>query len=205
MSGPPQIDAAHVLVRRDLVHGPFGEDPALVQHRHPLRDLADEGDVVLDDDDGEPGPFRCWSTRAVCSVSSGDMPAVGSSSSRMSGPPAQHHGDLQPLQLVVRQLAARADRASGRARKLQGIAIPLLGGSVDARPARMRDARGSAGPSARDRRGWSGRSGRAPAARDGTPAARVTSCPSAGCARRPAGGCRREARRASTCRPRWGR
>ena len=48
----------HVLVRRDLVHRPFREDPALVQHGHPLRHLADEGDVVLDHDDGEPGPVQ---------------------------------------------------------------------------------------------------------------------------------------------------
>ena len=87
-SGPPEIDASHVRMLGDLINGPLGEDAALMQHRDPLRDLAHERDVVLDDDDCQAARLRCLRTGAVCSVSSGDMPAVGSSSSRMSGPAA---------------------------------------------------------------------------------------------------------------------
>ena len=124
-------------VRGDLVDRALGEDRALVQDGHALRDLAHEGDVVLDDDDGEARRLRCCSTRAVCIVSSGDMPAVGSSSSRIVGPAGQHHGDLQPLQLVVRQLARRLSRCPRSSPKqLERVAVALLGRRLRAAPRR---------------------------------------------------------------------
>ena len=35
----------------DLIDGTFSEYAALMHHRYALRDIADESDVVLDDDD----------------------------------------------------------------------------------------------------------------------------------------------------------
>ena len=88
-SGLAEIDASHVLMRGDLIDRPLSEYAALMQHRDPLRDLAHESDVVLDDDDCQAARIEVLKQLSpVCSVSSGDMPAVGSSSRRTSGPAA---------------------------------------------------------------------------------------------------------------------
>ena len=65
---------------------PCREDGAEVQHGDPRRDLLHEGHVVLDHEDGHAVAVeRRAASRRSCSVSSGDMPAVGSSSSSRLG------------------------------------------------------------------------------------------------------------------------
>ena len=73
----------------DLINAPFSEYAALMHYRDALRDIADESDVMLDDDDCQAARIEMLKTVPVCSVSSVDMPAVGSSSRMMSGPAAR--------------------------------------------------------------------------------------------------------------------
>ena len=80
-----------------------------------VRDLPHEGHVVLD---RQHGHALARSARCTISpvrwVSSGDMPAVGSSSSSSCGFRLDRHADLQPLLLAVAEIAGRLHAASGR-------------------------------------------------------------------------------------------
>src|SRR5271169_2525355 len=48
---PSEIDLDHARVALHQIHRSLEEQRALVQHGHGLRDLTDEGHVVLDDQD----------------------------------------------------------------------------------------------------------------------------------------------------------
>ena len=127
----------------------FGEDPPLVQDGHaaaPPR--ARRRCRARPPRWSGPTAFRCCSTRAVCMVSSGDMPAVGSSSSRMVGPAGQHHGDLEPLQLMVRQLAGRLRALRIEPEPVEGVAVAARSAAWSRcrAPAAVSPPRGSAAP-----------------------------------------------------------
>ena len=100
-----QINLTHVIARCDFGNGAFGEHSPVVQHAHAVGYLANEGDVVLNDDDSEAGgaQFPQHLGRMQCLVY--DIPAVGSSSRSNLGPWPQRHTDLKPLELMVRQFA----------------------------------------------------------------------------------------------------
>jgi hypothetical protein len=102
-----------------------------VQHGHPLRHLADEGDVVLDHDDGEPGPVQVLEHAGGLQRLLGREPGRGLVQQQDVGPAAQHHGDLQPLEAMVRQLARRPVALGLETEQLQGMVEPLLGRPVD--------------------------------------------------------------------------
>ncbi len=84
--GLPQIDGGDALVGDDLLDRALREHLAEMQHGHALRDLAHESSCRARSRarSCRPRSAAAPSRRSAC-VSSGDMPAVGSSSSSSRG------------------------------------------------------------------------------------------------------------------------
>ena len=70
---------SHIRMLGDLINAPFSEYAALMHHCDALRDIADETTSCSTTTIVRPLELRCLRTVPVCSVSSVDMPAVGSS------------------------------------------------------------------------------------------------------------------------------
>src|SRR5205807_5015402 len=118
----PQIDIADGRVVANLVHAALRQDGAPVEHGDGGRELADEVHVVLDDDDGRPP--------VDLAHEAGRPPRLGAGHPRRRLVQEdelrlrrQHHPDLDPLPVAVREV---------RDRRLAALAEADLGeGALD--------------------------------------------------------------------------
>ena len=88
-------------MRGDLGDRALGEDLALMQHGDQLGDLAHEGDVVLDHHDRQAVAVQAAQDLRGLQGLFGRHAGRGLIQQEHAGPGRQHHGDLQPLQLVM--------------------------------------------------------------------------------------------------------
>ena len=100
-----------------------------MQHGDPLRDLADESDVVLDDDDGQAARVEVLKH---CRRSAGLLrrhAGRGFVEQQEVGSGRQNHGDLQPLELVMREFLRRhfAVRIEPEPIEREAIALVSIG------------------------------------------------------------------------------
>ena len=103
-----EIDAAHLGIAAHLLRRAVGDHAALMQHRDLLRDGEHDVHVVLGEQQRELALLRdaLRAARSVSRVSGADMPAVGSSSSSISGSAGQRDAKLELLLIAVGQRAA---------------------------------------------------------------------------------------------------
>ena len=90
----------------ERVRGPLGDDLALRDHRHAVREVLGLVHEVGREEDRLPDARRGSSRSPTrCRRAFGSKPVVGSSRNRSSGSPARAIGDVQPPLLAARELA----------------------------------------------------------------------------------------------------
>ena len=109
LAPPPEVDLEDPRVALDLLHRPLAEDRALVEHGHLAGDLPDELHVVLDDQHRSVGRDRLEQLAGARRL------LVGHAGHRLVHEQQlrilrDHHPDLEPLLLAVRQSARPASR-----------------------------------------------------------------------------------------------
>src|SRR5712692_3907870 len=127
LAPPPEIDLEDARIALDLLHRPLAEDRPQVQDRHLASNLPDELHVVLDDEDRPVGGDRLEQPAGPRSL------LVGHARDRLVheeqlGILRDHHPDLEPLLLAVRQGAGQGARLGGELDRLErpGDALALL-------------------------------------------------------------------------------
>src|SRR5206468_11264572 len=118
LAPPPEIDLEDARIALDLLHRPLAENRSLVQDCHLASDLPDERHVVLDDEDRPIGGDRLEQRAGPRSL------LVGHARDRFVheeqlGILRDHHADLEPLLLAVRQGAGQGARPGGELDRLE--------------------------------------------------------------------------------------
>ncbi len=119
-----QINLAHMLIGLHMLHGPFANDGPLGQHRHDVGNLPDEVHVMLDHHDGLFFGQRHQQLPGLLGFLIAH-PGHGFVHEEQGGLLQDHHADLKPLFLAVRQGAGARMRVLGQPDGLQHLADPL--------------------------------------------------------------------------------
>src|ERR1700687_511615 len=101
---PPEINFDDARMPLDLIDGAFEEQCALVQHGDSPGNLAHEGHVVLDDQDGLILCDRLQQLTCLLGLIVGHT-GYGFVDQQQIGVLDDHHTDLKPLLLAVREFA----------------------------------------------------------------------------------------------------
>src|SRR2546426_11474548 len=124
LAPPPEVDLEDARVALPLLDRPLAEDGPLVEDRHLAGDLPDELHVVLDDEHRPVGGDRLQQRARPRRF------LVGHTRDRLVheeqvGILRDHHPDLEPLLLAVREGAGQGARLGGELDRLQRLSDPL--------------------------------------------------------------------------------